>query len=134
MNTQPHCTRKSGMSGAVWTMPHRRAGFLALLACLLGGCAEDNWHAWHDWHAWHENVETPQEVETFHNPLISPGAQFAALPPAVQNSIRAQTGGSDIDHVTKTTNSAGRVYVIYFKEAELYPPLYVAPDGSVLDP
>jgi hypothetical protein len=130
MKTQSLRTTKPflSMSGAAWTMPHRRVCALALLLCLLAGCAEDNWHAWH------QNLETTQYVDTFHNPLISPGAQFAALPPAVQNSIRAETGGSDIAHVDKTTNSAGPVYVIYFQEHQLYPPLYVQPDGAVLDP
>lgn len=30
-------------------------------------------------------------------PLISPGTKFAALPPAVQHSIRAQTSGAQIE-------------------------------------
>jgi hypothetical protein len=72
--------------------------------------------------------------ESYQYPLISPGAQFAALPPAVQNSIRAEVGSSDIDRVVKGTTGNRIVYVIYFENKDLFPPLYIAPDGTVLNP
>jgi hypothetical protein len=65
-------------------------------------------------------------------PLISPGTKFASLPPAVQHTIRAETGGSQIDDIVKDTRSGSVVYRIYFIDNESLPPLYVAPDGSVL--
>ena len=48
------------------------------LAGILAGCAEDR----------------PETV--YHEPLTSPGGQFAMLPPTVQNSVRAQTGAAEI--------------------------------------
>jgi len=67
-------------------------------------------------------------------PLMSPGAQFGALPPAVQNTVRAEAGSADILDVVKDTGSGRVFYTIYFRKADLFPPLYVAPDGSVLNP
>jgi hypothetical protein len=70
----------------------------------------------------------------YRQPLVSPGGQFGSLPPAVQNSVRAQTGSTEIEGVAKT-NVAGRmVYEIRFQNPELFPPMYVAQDGSVLNP
>ncbi|HLH55232.1 MAG TPA: hypothetical protein VKY92_16630 [Verrucomicrobiae bacterium] len=68
----------------------------------------------------------------YNKPLLSPGAQFAALPPAVQNSIRAETGSADIDNITKITNSGRLVYEVTFQNHKGFRPLYVAPDGSLL--
>jgi len=124
MNSQKVKPPSTGASASACELFHP----LALLLCLLAGCAEDNWHAWRA-----ERADNYAYEERFHKPLISPGAQFAALPPAVQNSIRAQTGGSDIAYITKETNWIEPVYVIHFQEAELYPPLYIMPDGTVLD-
>lgn len=81
--------------------------------------------------------ETSADVDyhdRYQYPLISPGAQFAALPPAVQNSIRAETGGAELDHVFKGSTDNRLVYVIYFRDKDLFPPLYIAPDGTVLNP
>jgi hypothetical protein len=131
MNSQNISLRRPLMDHVPTTafaMPHQSIYPLALLVCLLAGCAVDNWHGWRA-----EKVDNNAYEERFHYQLISPGAQFAALPPAVQNSIRAEAGGSDISYVTKETNGSQPVYVIYFVESELYPPLYIAPDGSVLN-
>jgi len=72
--------------------------------------------------------------DRFQYTLLSPGAQFATLPPAVQNTVRAETGSADIERIVKGSNSGRLVYVIYFRDHDLYSPLYVAPDSSVLTP
>jgi hypothetical protein len=79
-------------------------------------------------------VEKATPPEPYHAPLHSPGAQFSTLPPAVQNTIRAETGSAEIASIRKETNQTGSIdYVIRFDNRELYPPLYVAQDGSLLD-
>jgi len=65
-------------------------------------------------------------------PLLSPGAQFAAMPPAVQNTVRAQVGSAEVNDVVKETRDGQSIYKIYFQAYQIYPPLYVAADGSVL--
>lgn len=89
--------------------------FLALGA-LLAGCAS----------------EPP--VMTYDLPLNSPGGKFSTLPPAVQNSVRAQVGTAEIDHISRETSGDSRIYVFYFQNTAVFPPLYVASDGSVLTP
>src|SRR5579862_8133992 len=69
----------------------------------------------------------------YDKPLLSPGAQFAAVPPAVQNTVRAETGSAEIDNVVKDTNSGRLVYRISFQNHEGFAPLNIAPDGSLLD-
>jgi hypothetical protein len=73
-------------------------------------------------------------VITYNQPLTSPGGEFATLPPAVQNSVRAEAGMAEIESVHKNPNGPTAVYEIRFRNAAVYPPLYVAPDGSVLAP
>jgi len=94
-----------------------------LCALLIGGCAgpsnEDHAKAY---------------AKLYDKPIISPGAQFASLPPAVQNTIRAQTGSAGVQNISKDTSSARVVYRIEFINADAYPPMYVAADGSLLDP
>jgi len=92
---------------------------------LLTGCFSERPHI---------ATEGPDYQEHYRYPLISPGAQFAALPPAVQNSIRAETGSAEISRVVKGTDSERTVYVVYFRNREMFPPLYIAPDGTVLTP
>ncbi len=70
----------------------------------------------------------------YEHPLASPGAQLGGLPPAVQNTIRAQVGGADIYQITKANRADETVYEITFQQPDRYPPLYVAADGSVLYP
>lgn len=70
----------------------------------------------------------------YHYPLLSPGTQFAELPPAVQRTIRAETGGTAIANIEKGTNDEQLVYRVIFQNPEWFPPLYVAPDGSLLNP
>jgi len=105
-------------------MQSSRVQLRLLLGVLLGlfvaGCA--------DWYG--ANIDDPG---AYTRPLVSPGAQFAALPPAVQNTIRAQTGGSSISNITKDASSGSIVYRVDFINPGLLPPLFVAPDGSLLD-
>jgi hypothetical protein len=75
-----------------------------------------------------------QYQSLYHFPLLSPGTQFGALPPAVQRTVRAEAGGAQIADVQKTRAGERVVYVISFERGQLLPPLYVAPDGSVLTP
>jgi len=56
------------------------------------------------------------------------------LPAAVQNSIRAETGSAEIRNIDKEMRSIGVVYKISYVNDELYPPLFVAADGSVINP
>lgn len=78
---------------------------------------------------------TPEDYTQIYNkPLASSGALFATLPPAVQNTVRAEAGSAEIVKALKDTSSGRIVYRIYFQNRELLPPLYVAPDGSLLGP
>jgi hypothetical protein len=81
-----------------------------------------------------DNTTTAHYKSIYGYPLSSPGGKFTGLPPAVQNTVRAQAGAAELYDVVKDSNSGKTVYKIYFKNWELYPTLYVAPDGSVLNP
>lgn len=107
-----------------------RALLTALLGVLLTGCAH---------HREAEKVEqkTSEPIEyqrLYHYPLQSVGTQFAALPPAVQRTVRAEVGSAQIADIKKATTGSDLVYVVYFMKRDVMPPLYVAPDGSVLRP
>lgn len=67
---------------------------------------------------------------TYQQPLTSPGGVFATLPPAVQNSVRAEAGMAEISSISK--EAAPEVYEFHFRNSDVYPPLYVTSDGSVL--
>jgi hypothetical protein len=95
----------------------------ALAPVLLAGCA------WFE-----ETPERPDYNALFNQPLVTPGAQFALLPPAVQQTIRAQGGTQEISNIIKDTRGGHVVYRIEFRNYALLPPLYVAQDGSVLNP
>lgn len=70
----------------------------------------------------------------YDRPLTSPGGQFSLLPPAVQNSVRAQAGAAEIDAISTEKYQGSTIYKFHFKNTLVYPTLYVAPDGSVLTP
>lgn len=93
-----------------------RYSFLCLiaLAALLSGCIEE------------------EPVVRYDRPLTSPGGQFSLLPPAVQNSVRAQAGAAEIDAISTEEYQGSTIYKFHFKNTLVYPTLYVAPDGSVL--
>ncbi len=95
---------------------------IVMLAAVLCGC------------------DTPKETKKaekktpYDKPLTSLGAKFGALPPTVQATVLAEAGGADIVDADRETTSGRVVYKITFREPEIYPTLYVAPDGSVLNP
>lgn len=68
------------------------------------------------------------------HPLVSPGAQFVALPPAVRNVIRAENGSAGIVDIVKANNSGRILYVVHFENEEAFPPLFISPEGGVLHP
>jgi len=94
----------------------------ALAGVLLWGCARPQPEAGN------------QYADRYLLPLESPGTQFSQLPPAVQRTVRAETGSSAIARIDKGTSDGKTVYRIAFENAELFPPLYVSPNGSVLYP
>lgn len=108
--------------------------FTFVLAAMFTGCVAHH----------HETVVVHQEPPVqhekmlapaaFRKPLLSPGAQFGGLPPAVQNTVIAEAGSEVIWEVVKDEHSGQPVYIIYFENQDIYPPLYVARDGSVLNP
>ncbi len=65
-------------------------------------------------------------------PLTSPGGQFSKLPPAVQNSVRAEAGMAEISYISRSDTNGSPLYTFYFKNAETFQPLHVTSDGSVL--
>jgi hypothetical protein len=71
---------------------------------------------------------------SYTEPLTSPGGKFSRLPPAVQNTARAEAGMSEIADITRSDTNGAPVYTFYFKNAETFQPLHVASDGSVLRP
>ena len=112
-----------------WTSGVLQGLFAAFLGILLAGCAH---------HREAEKVEkTPEPVryeQRYHYPLQSVGTQFATLPPAVQRTVRAEVGSAQIADIRKGTTGDNLVYVVYFMKRDVMPPLYIAPDGSVLNP
>lgn len=68
------------------------------------------------------------------NPVTSVGAAFAALPLPAKHAVRAQAGATEITGITELRVSGQRVYQVTFATSGLLPPLYVAEDGSLLNP
>ena len=62
------------------------------------------------------------------------GSKFGALPPAVKNTVRAEAGAAQITDIETRYETGGPVYVIYFRNPELFAPMFVAADGSLLKP
>lgn len=83
--------------------------------------------------ATHKPTQTAAQKNPYYKPLTSPGAKFGALPPLVQRTVLAEAGPQEIYDTVRDTSSGRVVYKIYFQDPEFYPPLYVAPDGSVLN-
>jgi hypothetical protein len=82
-----------------------------------------------------EQRHTVEEYrQQYSKPLLSSGAQFAALPPAVQNTIRAETGSASIEDVVKDTNLTRIIYRVQFQNSNWFEPMLIAADGSLLDP
>jgi hypothetical protein len=74
-----------------------------------------------------------QPLVAYDQPLNSPGGEFAKLPPAVQNSVRAEAGMAEIEKVIRNPEGPTAVYEVRFRNQAVYPPLYLASDGSVLN-
>jgi hypothetical protein len=94
----------------------------ALLAVLLAGCATP------------KQSQQAEHTTPYLKPLTSVGAKFGALPPVVQATVLAEAGGAEIVDAYRDTASGRVVYKIYFRDPDIFPPLFVAPDGSVLNP
>jgi len=92
------------------------------LAGLLAGCAT------------HHEARKAEQQTPYHKPLTSLGAKFGALPPVVQSTVLAEAGSAEIVDAFRDTSSGRVVYKIYFRDPDVFPPLFVAPDGSVLNP
>ena len=92
------------------------------LALLLTGCAT------------HSKTEIAQHQTVYNKPLTSPGAKFGILPPVVQRTVLAEAGPAEVVDAVRDTSTGRVVYKIYFRDNEVYPTMYVAPDGSVLNP
>jgi hypothetical protein len=90
----------------------------AALLALVSGCADPR----------------PRAENFYEKPLTSPGGKFGALPTAAQNSIRAQTGSAEIADIVTNKNPNRVVYRVDFVNDDLFPPLYVAQDGAILNP
>jgi hypothetical protein len=73
-------------------------------------------------------------VSAYLRPLASPGGKFGALPPAVQNTVRAETGSAEIEDVVTIHRADQTSYEIYFRDDGILPPLLVSSIGSVLNP
>jgi hypothetical protein len=91
------------------------------VALLLAGCAT------------HNKTQTAQHETAYHKPLTSPGAKFGALPAVVQLTVLAEAGTAEVVDAVRDTSSGRVVYKIYFRDHDIYPPLIVSPDGSVLN-
>jgi hypothetical protein len=92
-----------------------------VVALLVAGCAT------------HNKTQPAEHRTAYHKPLTSPGAKFGALPPVVQRTVLAEAGAAEMLDAVRDTSSGSVVYRIYFRDQDIYPPLVVAPDGSVLN-
>ncbi|HVM49476.1 MAG TPA: hypothetical protein VMU04_15715 [Candidatus Acidoferrum sp.] len=98
---------------------------IVLLTALVAGCASKP--------AAPKAKAKTDEATPYHRPITSLGAKFGALPPAVQSTVLAEAGGADITDAVRDVSSGRVVYKIYFHDPAIFPPLYVAHDGSVLN-
>jgi hypothetical protein len=104
-------------------MKSRILARLSVVAILgLSGCAS------------HLEDRDADITETYKYSLASAGLKFGALPPAVQNTVRAEAGAAEISDIINTRSPDGPVFIIRFRNEELYPMMFVAPDGSLLRP
>jgi hypothetical protein len=92
------------------------------LTVLLAGCATQN------------QTQAVATKTPYNRPLTSPGAKFGALPPIVQLTVLAEVGPEQVVDAVRDTSSGRVVYKVYFRDSELFPTMYIAPDGSVLNP
>ena len=95
---------------------------LALAGLMVCGCAHHK-----------SDRASVEPYSTYTKPLRSPGAQFGALPPAVQRTVRAEAGATQISDIVKYKGSESDIYGIFFQNSAAFPPLFVAADGSVMN-
>jgi hypothetical protein len=95
---------------------------VASLAVFLAGCATSN------------KPQVAAHETPYHKPLNSPGTKFGMLPPIVQRTVLAEVGIGEVIDAVRDTSSGRVVYKVYFRDSEVFPPIYIAPDGSVLNP
>jgi hypothetical protein len=100
----------------------RTAVFHLVVVALACGCATDR------------ELASQQRRNPYTYPLASPGTEFGALPPAVQHTVRAEVGSAEISEAVKLYRDGIPFYKITFVNKELFPPLHVAADGSILNP
>lgn len=96
------------------------------LALAVGGCASH--------HAKKAPPATADDAYPYHKPLSTQGERFGSLPDNVKATVLAEVGTIEIIDVIKQIRAGHVVYKIRFKDAADYPPLFVASDGSVLNP
>lgn len=100
-----------------------------MLLSLMAGCARH--------HAQAPDAAPAPVVDRkypYRKPLTSLGSKFGALPTAVQNTVRAEAGMAEITDVTKSATADRVYYKVSFKDVSNFPPIYIASDGSVLNP
>src|SRR5580765_7892378 len=100
----------------------KRNFFQAMLgAGLLCGCVSEPKFSETTTTEQREQVIAQEEMKPtpYRFPLISIGAKFSGLPPAVQNTIRAEVGTLSMSDIVKDTSSGKTVYQIYFSNKEL---------------
>src|SRR5215468_5204910 len=90
------------------------------LAAVAAGCAPHRAHII-EHTSGPKNTAVVHETTPFNKPLLSPGAQFGALPPPVQNTVIAEAGSEVIWDVVRDTSSGQTVYIIYFENQDIYP-------------
>ena len=95
---------------------------VAPMALFLAGCATQS------------KTQTAQYQTEYNKPLTSPGAKFGSLPPVVQRTVLAEAGPAEVVDAVRDTSSGRVIYKIYFRDSDVFPTLYVSPDGSVLNP
>lgn len=99
----------------------RKLAGISALTLTLFGCARD------------QRFSSADYRHQYSKPLLSPGTQFASLPPAVQNTIRAEAGAANIQDIEKDTSLGRVIYQVRFQNRRLLQPLWIAADGSLLD-
>jgi hypothetical protein len=99
-----------------------------VLALLAAGCAR------HKTTSKATRAEAREYRELYGKPLTSLGAKYAQLTPACQATVLAEVGSAEIYDVTKDVKNGHVFFKIDFRDSAVFPPMYLAPDGSVLNP
>src|SRR5438105_10682115 len=108
--------RKAKAGTMAWASRSADCFAIVVIMALAPGCAR------------HRQPAPEVYRNPYHRPLLSPGTMFSMLPPAVQHTVRAETGDAEIEDILKDKSSGRLIYRIYFVNLERFPPLYVAAD------